>query len=62
MVISIKNLKVAKIDHPIYRGKIQTYPSIGNQTTWNNILYNTFEFNKLCPHQMTDASEVNKLW
>ena len=28
MVISIKNLKVAKIDHPIYRGKIQTYPII----------------------------------
>ena len=26
MVISLKNLKVAKKDHPIYGGKIQTYP------------------------------------
>ena len=26
MVISLKNLKVAKKDHPIYGGKIQIYP------------------------------------
>ena len=26
MTISLKNLKVAKKDHPIYGGKIQTYP------------------------------------
>jgi len=26
MTIYLKNLKVAKKDHPIYGGKIQTYP------------------------------------
>tara|TARA_R100000654_G_scaffold19148_2_gene39356 strand:+ start:395 stop:541 length:147 start_codon:yes stop_codon:yes gene_type:complete len=26
MTIYLKNLKVAKKDHPIYVGKIQTYP------------------------------------
>jgi hypothetical protein len=28
MTISLKNLKVAKKDHSIYGGKIQTYPII----------------------------------
>ena len=28
MTISLKNLKVAKKDHPIYGGKIQTYSII----------------------------------
>jgi len=37
MTISLKNLKVAKKDHPIYGGKIQTYPIILSKKKTNDL-------------------------
>ena len=31
MTIYLKNLKVAKKDHPIYSGKVQTFPIVQNK-------------------------------